>query len=169
MAKNKKTKAQRRKSRRDYSDFEQYVTQRPTWSANELIKGFRVAGGSIGRDKGVELVREYRGTERNLRKVTRIKYYSAEDYPLGRKEIRKRYIKARYIYVMAFDVEREGYVTPDTDYITIASPIKLDYEELIMETLQAWADGQKDKTEKYKAVRILPESIILIKAIDMDK
>lgn len=167
--KTRKQSVKKKAARRDYSDFIKFAKAHLHLSANAIIKAYAATGGKITKQKAYEIIRDLKGKPRDLTKVHTIKYQSNNKYRLYPKEIRKVYLKERYMYLMRFDVERLGYLEYDTEYVTIASPGKLDFETLVNETINMWEEAQAGAVkEKYQALRIIPESIGLIRAIDTD-
>lgn len=171
----KKSQIQKNKER----SFKRFVKNNPDLSANDLLKKYRSktykgVKKTIGNEKGKDLVRDIRGLEKNIEKITRIKYWGLDDYPIG-DQIRKRYIKNRYIYLMRYEVEamsiEDGEEAADSfiDYLHIAVNRKLTMIELSDETRVAFQKGQKFGEEKYNFLRILPGSIVMLYAVDTKK
>lgn len=150
-------------------EFARFVRNNPGLGGKQAIREFRKAGGSISHERGLEVYRTVLGKEKNLGKVTRIKFYSLKDYPLYGKEFFKNYSKKdRYLYLVQFQVEREGFADTTEEHMILYDPHKLTYEEVIVSVYQYW-NKQHDSgnlKEIYKAIRIVPGSVVLIRAID---
>lgn len=150
--------------------FAEFIARSGDIGAKEAIRRFRQEGGSIGNERGQAIYRQELGKDRDVKKVTKIKYYSLRDYPLYGKEYHKQYIKSRYMYLTQFEVERDGLTETTTEWLHIASPYKLTYEEITLEAERAWDDGHEngDMKEMYRGIRIKPGSVELIRAVDIE-
>lgn len=150
--------------RKDQSSFLDFLSHNPDLSANQAIKKFRSQGGKIGNETGKDLFREQRGNVKQVIRKTRFRYYSNDEKPLFGSADRKL-IKDRYMYLVQYELEMEE-GTDRTDWQYIASNEPLTLREIKEATLQQWEDGVDSGSEKYKAIRIIPESIELIHAVD---
>lgn len=149
---------------KDYSSFLDFLAGNPGLSANKAIKKFRSQGGKVGNETGKELFREQRGKAKQIFRKTRFKYVSNEEKPVfGDKKL----IKDRYMYLMQYEMQMEE-GTDRTDWMYIASPDELTLRELKEAVLQQWQDWKDGNggNERYKSIRIIPQSIELIHAID---
>lgn len=159
------SKKSRKPRRTDYSDFDDFVRRRPNMPAREVIKEYRRQGGRIGTEKGAERVRQVRGKEKDVSKINRIRYYSNQDKPIFG-DHNKYLIKARYMYLMQYEVMREGQPEPYTDWMYVSSNRKLTMSDLRAQVQDIFSDGYEQGKEKYRALYIVPGSITLIHAVD---
>jgi hypothetical protein len=166
-------------TRESFADF---VRRNPDKSANTLLKEYRKeTGSSIGNERGKAIIREVREKPKETEKVTRIKYRAWDDVPGG--ATRRHYIKgAKFFYIVKYQVKREGYAQPSTEYMTLTSNEKLSVaavREKVMEHIgeqelhgnagRKLTDTQSDHPGefKYQIIDIVDGSIEVLYAVDM--
>lgn len=147
---------------------ERMEVEQPGLSAKELRRRYRAQGGKIGNEKALEIVRDVRGNRKQETRITRWRYYSNREKPVFG-DADKRLIKDRYMYLMKFETVREDAADTFEDYVYVASNRELTLKELREHVMDIWADGFLAEKEKYTAVKIIPESIALVYAVDTKK
>lgn len=154
------------KQRKDTTGFliyaRQWLENDPTVSARKIKDQYRKdTGQSIANDTGDRIVRELKDAGKNYEKVRYI-MFGKDDNPLGRKYLMPK----RYMWFVEYEVEVEGQPEPYIQYTHVSSDSLLTPRQIVEAALRDFQIGQDIGKERYKAKRLLTETIRIIYGID---
>jgi hypothetical protein len=157
-----------KKTGKQIPTFENFVKKQkaknPKASARQLKKKYREKGGTISNEKGNNVVSEV---------VEGFTYYGRSRNPL-----KYKYLGggkgARYMYLVRYGLEKEGFAELETHYITLSSNEKLDADEIKYHVEAELAElvdnkAKNNKRELYAVKGLNLDSIKVEYAIDMRK
>lgn len=152
------------KKRKDTSDFESFVIQHPEYtSARKAKEAYRKqTGRSITNAEGDRIFRNQRESQKRYDKA-RFPRYTFDNAPF---RIKPPY-KDRYYYVVRYEVERETQPDSYTQYLTLTSPVPLGPYDIVRHTYEYFKEAAERGFERYKALRIVPDSVVILYEIDL--
>lgn len=152
------------KRRTDNSGFVRFVQDNPDIkSARTAISRYRTEVGlSISNEQGYRLFREAREAGKHYSQV-RFRMYGPTDHPASNKHF---LFPRRFMYNVSYEVEAEDLADTVEQFQFISSSIELTIEQIVSQTIQQFQIGQETGIERYKAKRILIDTIRILYGVD---